>query len=64
MNHIVKKFLEEMNKCNNDYRIQREKLSSLKYEIKAQLDICETYEQKMNVLKIYNVVDEKGKLNV
>lgn len=56
--------LEEMNKCDNDYRIQREKLSSLEYEIKAQLDICETYEQKMNVLKIYNVVDEKGKLNV
>lgn len=56
--------LEEMNKCDKDYRIQREKLSSLEYEIKAQLDICETYEQKMNVLKIYNVVDEKGKLNV
>lgn len=55
--------LEEMNKCDKDYRIQREKLSSLEYEIKAQLDICETYEQKMNVLKAYGVIDEQGKLN-
>lgn len=55
--------LEEMNKCDKDYRIQREKLSSLEHEIKAQLDICETYEQKMNVLKAYGVVDEQGKLN-
>jgi hypothetical protein len=55
--------LEEMNKCDREYRVQREKLSSLEYEIKAQLDICETYEQKMNVLKAYGVVDEQGKLN-
>lgn len=55
--------LEEMNKCDKDYRIQREKLSSLEHEIKAQLDICETYEQKMNVLKAYGVIDEQGKLN-
>ena len=58
-----KEILEEMNKCDNDYRIQREKLSSIEHEIKAQLDICETYEQKMNVLKAYGVIDEQGKLN-
>lgn len=58
-----KEILEELNKCDKDYRIQREKLSSLENEIKAQLDICETYEQKMNVLKVYGVVDEQGKLN-
>lgn len=58
-----KEILEELNKCDKDYRIQREKLSSLEYEIRVQLDICETYEQKMNVLKAYGVVDEQGKLN-
>ena len=55
--------LEEMNKCDKYYRIQRAKLQSLENEIRAQLDICETYEQKQNILKAYGVIDEQGKLN-
>lgn len=32
-------------------------------EIKAQILMCETYEQKQSVLKLYKVIDENGKLN-
>lgn len=32
-------------------------------EIKAQISMCETYEQKQSVLKLYKVIDENGKLN-
>ena len=56
--------LQELNKNDYNYRVQREKLNSLEREINAQLDICETYEQKMGVLITYGVLDEQGKLNV
>lgn len=54
----------EIIKNDREYDKKLDELFCQLQEIKAQLDICETYEQKMNVLKIYNVVDEKGKLNV
>ena len=41
---------------------KRSDLYSLIREIKAQLEICETYEQKMAVLRNYNVVDENNVL--
>lgn len=33
-------------------------------EVEAQLEICETYEQKINILKLYNVLNEEGKLSI
>ena len=31
-------------------------------EVRAQLELCETYEQKMVMLRSYNIVDENGVL--
>lgn len=50
-------------KNDRDCDVQIDDMYALKKEIIAQLDICETYEQKMNVLKSYGVVNENGKLN-
>lgn len=50
-------------KNDRDCDVQLDNMFNLKKEIMAQLDICETYEQKMNVLKAYGVIDEQGKLN-
>ena len=44
------------------YKVENE-ISNLKGEIEAQLELFETYEQKINVLKTYNVLDEAGKVN-
>lgn len=54
----------EIIKNDREFDKKLDELYCQQREIEAQLDICETYEQKMNVLKIYNIVDEKGKLNV
>ena len=35
-------------------------LDQQQVEIEAQLDMCETYEQKQHILKVYNIIDEKG----
>lgn len=40
----------------------KEELSKKYVEIEAQLDICETYEQKIDVLVSYGVLDKKTKV--
>ena len=49
-------------KNDRDCDVQLNANYELKAEIIAQLTECETYEQKMNVLKAYGVVDAQGKL--
>ena len=50
----------------NDLSKQREtamnNLSQTMREVRAQLELCETYEQKMAMLRSYNIVDENGVL--
>lgn len=50
-------------KCNNKYHTKRKELEQLIDEVKSQLSMCETYEQKQNVLRNYEIIDEKGKIN-
>lgn len=57
-----KKLETKLEKLYDQYHEDRNRLMVLHDEINAQIQICETYEQKMNVLKIYDVIDEKGKL--
>lgn len=40
-----------------------EKLHKFVYEVIAQLQMCETYDQKMNILKTYKIVKENGRVN-
>lgn len=57
---IDKKF----DKLDKERNFKSDKLNTLKDEIEAQLEVCETYEQKQAILKAYKVIDESGKLTV
>lgn len=58
---------EETAKKLDELELKKEadltKLDNELDEIKAQILMCETYEQKQSVLKLYKVIDENGKLN-
>lgn len=54
----------ELKKVCEDKNNELQKLSDLKTEISAQLELCETYEQKMNILKTYQIVKDNGVLNI
>lgn len=60
---LSEKSEEKMKELNSSYSNQRRDIDKEIEEIKAQLSICETYEQKQNVLKLYNVIDADGKIN-
>lgn len=49
---------------DNQEKQEYDKLDDLLCEVKAQLDMCETYEQKQNIYKLYNIINEEGTLNV
>lgn len=44
--------------------IQIESLNSDIDDARALLKIAETYEQKMQILKNYNIIDEEGRINI
>lgn len=54
---------EEIDKIQKDREEKETQLSRLVNEVEAQLKECETYEQKINILKAYEILDEKGKVN-
>lgn len=54
---------EEIDKIQKDREEKEIQLNRLINEVEAQLTECETYEQKVNVLKAYEILDEKGKVN-
>ena len=54
---------EEIDKIHKDKEEKEIQLNRLINEVEAQLAECETYEQKINVLKAYEILDEKGRVN-
>lgn len=54
---------EKLKVFESKYHKAREELHELVEEVKTQLKMCETYEQKQNVLKLYEIIDKEGKLN-
>lgn len=60
---LSEKSEEKLKELNSSYSNQRRDIEKEVEEIKAQLSICETYEQKQNVLKLYNVINADGKIN-
>lgn len=58
----------ESTKEINDISIVRDnmkdKVSIIAREIEVQLNMTETYEQKINILKAYKILDEEGKINI
>ena len=57
----TKKKLRTMvyDKCEEELR----KFYSKKAEVNAQLSMCETYEQKQEILRRYNIINKNGKVN-
>ena len=51
-----------IDKLSRDICVEKQKINKLISEIRAQLDMCDTYEQKQNILKAYKVIDDQGKL--
>lgn len=54
--------IKELHKLYDKRDARDKELRELEKEIKAQIELCETYEQKQNILKAYGVIDEQGKL--
>ena len=40
--------------------IKKQKIQRMSEEIVAQLEMCDTYEQKQQVLKNYKIINDKG----
>lgn len=56
--------LNDLDEIAKRYEEEIAKLSKFKKEVEAQLEICETYEQKIDILKVYNILDNKGRLTI
>jgi hypothetical protein len=54
---------QEIRKAYNELNKKETELCKLCNEINAQLEMCETYEQKQEILKRYKVINEKGTIN-
>ena len=50
-------------KCNAKFYLKKQQLEQLIDEVKSQLSMCETYEQKQHILRVYDIIDERGKVN-
>ena len=67
-NHLVepqlaentKKHLEELAELREE---EYWKLNNKIKEVDAQLSMCETYDQKQEILRIYNIINKNGKVN-
>lgn len=55
-----KETIEKLGELEEKTDIEYCELEKLINEIMAQLNMCETYEQKQKVLRNYNVIDENG----
>lgn len=56
---VAQETLETIEKEFQDKMDDRNRLIE---EIQSQIDICETYEQKLDIYKKYGVIDKHGKL--
>lgn len=54
----------EVNKIRNTIKVATYKLKDKCNIIKAHLELADTFEEKQEILKSYNVIDKNGKLNV
>lgn len=57
---IVKK---EYDKINENEAKETRELNALIDEVNAQLGLCETYDQKMTILKGYGIINDSGRIN-
>lgn len=53
---------EALVEIDKDFKDKMDDRDRLIEEIRSQIDICETYEQKLSIYKKYGVLDKNGKL--
>ena len=58
----TKETIDKLNELEEKLHEELTNLRKMEQEIYAQLSLCETYEQKMTVLRNYNIIDENGLL--
>ena len=58
---LTKESEKEIAKAEHGHDVELHALKEGIKEIKAQLEICENYEQKMNILIAYGIIDKKTK---
>ena len=58
---LTKESEEEIAKAEHEHDVEIQALKERVKEIRAQLQICENYEQKMNILITYEIIDKKTK---
>lgn len=59
--HYTNKIENKVNEITENYKKLLHKLAETIKEIKAQLELAETYEQKLDVLMNYDIIDKKTK---
>lgn len=55
--------MKKLSSMFDDRRKELDELYSKKVEVNAQLSMCETYEQKQEILRRYNIINKNGKVN-
>lgn len=59
---IPKATVEALAEIDQNFKDKMDDRDRLIEEIQSQIDICETYEQKLDIYKKYGVLDKAGKL--
>lgn len=55
---------KEIDEETENYNTRIEALNSDLADAKALIEIAETFEQKMEILKNYNIIDKEGRINI
>ena len=58
---LTKESIEKLAQIEQEHKDKEYEITNKKEEILAQLEICETYEQKIDILIAYGIIDKKTK---
>lgn len=60
--HLDRDVQKEIEILNDKFSSMTKDVNKLVEEVEAQLEMAETYDQKMNILKAYDILDSNGKI--
>ena len=60
--HLDRDVQKEIEILNDKFSSMTKDVNKLVEEVKAQLEMAETYDQKINILKAYDILDSNGKI--
>jgi len=59
---LTQKSKDEIEAAEQTFKIELESINNIIEEVEAQLEICETQESKISVLKSYGILNEEGRI--